>query len=119
MKHIYLLIVILVATLFVGCQNKKTNTTALQVEMQENPQGVSTMQPRFTWQITSDEPNTMQKSYQIHVATTSDDLKKEQNLLWDSGIKNSDKSHLITYDGKELATRGKYYWRIRYLAKRF
>jgi len=113
MKHIYLLIGILVATLFVGCQDKKSNTTALQVEMQENPQGLTTMQPRFSWQITSAEPNTMQESYQIQVATTSDDLKKEQNLIWDSGVKNSDQSHLITYNGKELTSRGKYYWRVK------
>ena len=113
MKHIYLLIGILVTTLFVGCQDKKSNTTALQVEMQENPQGLTTMQPRFSWQITSAEPNTMQESYQIQVATTSDDLKKEQNLIWDSGVKNSDQSHLITYNGKELTSRGKYYWRVK------
>jgi len=113
MKHIYLLIGILVATLFVGCQDKKSNTTALQVEMQENPQGLTTMQPRFSWQITSAEPNTMQESYQIQVATTSDDLKKKQNLIWDSGVKNSDQSHLITYNGKELTSRGKYYWRVK------
>ncbi len=113
MKQIYLLIGILVATFFVGCQVKKSNTTALQVEMQENPEGLTTMHPRFSWQVLSSEPNTMQESYQIQVATSAEDLKKEQNLLWDSGVKNSDQSHFITYDGKELASRGKYYWRVK------
>ncbi|MDD2474912.1 MAG: family 78 glycoside hydrolase catalytic domain [Dysgonamonadaceae bacterium] len=113
MKHFYLSIGVLAAILFVGCQGRKSNTISLQVEMQENPQGLTIMQPRFSWQITSDEQNTMQESYQIQVATTSEDLKKEQNLLWDSGLRNSDQSHLIPYDGNLLVSRGKYYWRVR------
>lgn len=113
MKHFYLLIGILVATLLIGCQAEKTNATSLKVEMQVNPQGLTTMQPRFSWQISSAEPNTMQESYQIQVAATHNDLKKGQNLLWDSGVKNSDQSHLIPYDGEQLASRGKYYWRVK------
>lgn len=98
MKHIYLLVGILIAALFVGCQVKNSNTTALKVEMQENPEGLTTMQPRFSWQILSSEPNIIQESYHIQVATSADDLKKEKNLLWDSGVKSSDQSHFITYD---------------------
>ena len=113
MKHIYLLVGILIAALFVRCQVKNSNTTALKVEMQENPEGLTTMQPRFSWQILSSEPNIIQESYHIQVATSADDLKKEKNLLWDSGVKSSDQSHFITYDGKELASRGKYYWRVK------
>ena len=60
--------------------------------MQENPQGIATQTPRFSWQITSDIPDVVQQSYCIQVAETKEDLEKEQNLLWDSGNVDSDLS---------------------------
>ena len=112
MKHL-LLIGMLISFLSAECKEDKSNTTYIQVEMQENTQGVATSQPRFSWKILSAEPNTLQKSYQIQVANSPEDIKKKQNLLWDSGTIVSEQSHLIPYNGKPLASKGKYYWRVK------
>ena len=113
MKHNYLLLAFLFIFLITGCQTDKSSTNFQQVEMQENPQGVSTVQPRFSWQITADVPNAIQDSYRVQVAANAEDLKKEKNLIWDSGVINSDQSHLIPYNGEQLLSRGKYYWRVK------
>ncbi|MFA6702481.1 MAG: family 78 glycoside hydrolase catalytic domain [Dysgonamonadaceae bacterium] len=113
MKHFTVLIAIFVLILFTGFDNQKSMTTALKVEMQENPQGIATLQPRFSWKISSTESDLKQISYQIQVASSSKDLKKGKNLLWDSGIVTSEQSHLISYNGDALKSKGKYYWRVR------
>jgi len=81
MKHLTLILAIFASILFSSFGNQKSITTALKVEMQENPQGIGTLQPRFSWKITSANPNLKQISYQIQVATSLNDLKKGENLL--------------------------------------
>lgn len=112
MKHITSLLVLFVI-LFTGCKTQLANTNSLLVEMQENPQGITAITPRFSWQIASNSPDLNQVAYRIQVASSSEDLKKERNLLWDSGVVNSDKSILIPYEGKALSAKGKYYWRVK------
>lgn len=113
MKHIYFLVLFLFTTLLAGCQGAKTEVVSLKVEMQENPEGLAVTNPRFSWQISSSVPDLIQQSYQIQVAPTEDDLKKGQNLLWDSGIIEGDLSVLIPYAGEDLLSRGSYYWRVK------
>ncbi|MDD2300704.1 MAG: alpha-L-rhamnosidase N-terminal domain-containing protein, partial [Fermentimonas sp.] len=96
-----------------GCENKEVKLTSLKVEMQENPVGIRTTAPRFSWQLTSLKPDLQQQSYQIQVAQSENDLTSEKNLLWDSGIVDDDNTILIPYKGEELNSRGKYYWRLK------
>ena len=96
-----------------GCENKEVKLTSLKVEMQENPVGIGTTAPRFSWQLTSLKPDLQQQSYQIQVAQSENDLTSEKNLLWDSGIVDDDNTILIPYKGEELNSRGKYYWRLK------
>ncbi|MDD4778077.1 MAG: family 78 glycoside hydrolase catalytic domain [Fermentimonas sp.] len=96
-----------------ACENKGVELTSFKVEMQENPVGVGTTAPRFSWQITSLKPDLKQQSYQIQVARSVKDLTNEENLIWDSGILADDNSILIPYEGEELKSREKYYWRLK------
>src|SRR5690554_26097 len=113
MKQTLSIILLMMLMLAAGCENEKIELSALKVEMQENPEGIATAHPRFSWQITSGTPDLMQQSYQIQVAQTEDNLKRERNLLWDSGIVESDLSVLIPYEGADLLSRGEYYWRVK------
>lgn len=113
MKNIYLLISILSVVIVAGCVKAQTEATSLRVEMQENPQGVAATHPRFSWQIRSALSDVVQLSYQIQVARSENELKKEQNLLWDSGIIESDLSVLIPYAGEALQSRNAYFWRVK------
>lgn len=85
----------------------------LLVEMKQNPVGVEVMNPRFSWQISSDTPDLLQKEYQIQVAETKSNLTEGKDLIWDSGIVKSDNSLLVPFAGKTLKSRSQYYWRVR------
>lgn len=118
MKNIYylngfLFVLFLLVLLLTGCEKAQTEIISMKVEMQENPNGVPTSHPRFSWQIKSELQDVMQISYQIQVACTKSDLIKEQNLLWDSGVIDSDLSVLIPYAGEELRSRKSYFWRVK------
>ncbi|WP_409568058.1 family 78 glycoside hydrolase catalytic domain [Proteiniphilum saccharofermentans] len=113
MKHIYFLIGFSLAILMAGCQGPIVKIDSLKVEMQENPQGLDTSTPRFSWQISSGEPDLQQEAWQIQVAGSEQDLAKEENLLWDSGTVTGDESVLIPYEGETLFPREIYYWRVK------
>ncbi len=113
MKHKTFIIGFLLMLCLAGCQSGQLQVVSLKVEMQENPQGVSTPSPRFSWQITSPGVDLRQQSYRIQVASSEEDLKKEKNLLWDSGIASGDESILIPYEGGKLSSGKAYYWRVK------
>lgn len=98
---------------FVGCHQTAVKAVSPKVEMQENPMGLETTSPRFSWQIASSKQDIQQESYQIQVALSEKDLKNEANLIWDSGVVPGNESVLIPYEGEDLASRGLYYWRVR------
>ena len=113
MKQLTLFIGILFVFFLAGCKSGQLKVTSLKIEMQENPQGVSTQNPRFSWQITSDQPDLVQQSYWIHVAQTADDLQQGKELVFDSKDVKSDQSILVPYGGKPLLSKGVYYWRVK------
>ncbi|HOM62905.1 MAG TPA: family 78 glycoside hydrolase catalytic domain [Dysgonamonadaceae bacterium] len=118
MKRIYLFISILFAIVMSACQGEKPTVASLKVEMQENPEGVVTTQPRFSWQITSYTPDLMQTAYQIQVASSEEDLMQGKNLLWDTKKVESDQSILIPYEGSELSSRQVCFWRVKVFTNR-
>lgn len=113
MKHIYFLIGITLAIFMAGYQGIAPKVHSLKVEMQENPLGISTASPRFSWQVSSSQHDLQQKSYQIQVAGSEKDLKQENNLLWDTGIIAANESLLIPFNGEALSSRKTYYWRVK------
>jgi alpha-L-rhamnosidase len=61
--------------------------------------------PYFSWVITSDEKNVMQTSYHITV-------KNMDEVMWDSGMVESDKSIFVEYSGKPLQSLSDYNWTV-------
>ena len=111
-KSIWLSLFIL---LLIGCEAGKNGSltfTEVTTEMQKNPEGVSEIHPRFSWQFTSDKQDVMQTDYQIEVAHSEKDLKSGSNLVWKSDRINSDQSLLIPYAGRPLESGKEYYWRV-------
>ncbi len=98
-----------------GCSGAGTEAemfAGLTTEMQENPEGVSALTPRFSWKLTSSEKDVMQTAYQIEVASSEKELKNNSGLLWNSGRIDSDQSVLVKYAGSKLQSGKKYYWRV-------
>ncbi len=101
--------------LLTGCTTNEPTSIAfvdLQTEMRENPEGLGMENPRFSWKLTSNKPDVMQKAYQIDVAISEKNLNAGSDLLWSSGRVESDLSVLIDYRGKPLESGTMYYWRV-------
>ncbi|WP_108821031.1 glycoside hydrolase family 78 protein [Dysgonomonas sp. Marseille-P4361] len=111
-KTIVLFLLILIIS---GCSvstEKAINLTDVRTEMYVNPEGVSSLHPRFSWKLTSNKTDVVQTAYQIEVASSEKDLKEGVSLVWNSGKVQSDKSILLSYDGPDLKSGQKYYWRV-------
>jgi alpha-L-rhamnosidase len=83
----------------------------LRCEYKVNPVGIDILQPRLSWQLSSEERGVMQSAYQIRVAESADALAASP--LWDSGKITSSESHLVAYRGPVLQSARRYYWQVR------
>lgn len=102
---------LIVAVLSFFTEISASTLTELRVEMQENPVGVGTLIPRFSWQISTRKGEVMQKAYQIMVAETEKGLKNASLAVWQSGKVYSDQSVLVKYAGKPLESGKRYFGR--------
>jgi alpha-L-rhamnosidase len=99
--------------LMTACKGTHIEVVFPKVEMQENPEGLATLNPRFSWQLASTMNDLVQQSYQIQVAASEDAFNKEEERIWDSGMVQDDQSVLIPYAGNELLSGETYYWRVK------
>ncbi|PGV53829.1 alpha-L-rhamnosidase [Bacillus sp. AFS037270] len=83
---------------------------ALTCEYQNNPLGIDIKRPRISWKIQSNRRGTMQRAYQIQVAVNHEDFTTS---LWDTGVITSDESIHIEYDGPDLHSRTRYFYRVK------
>ena len=80
----------------------------LTCEQQENPVGIDTQTPCFSWKIASQQRGFRQSAYRIQLFDTPDN-----NIpIWDSQKQLTDKSILIPYSGDRLDAAKTYYWRV-------
>ena len=76
------------------------------VEGREQPLGINTTTPSFSWQLQSKEQNVVQSNYRIVVAA-DEDLSE---LLWDSGWVADENSLYNTYAGTTALQAGQRYY---------
>lgn len=81
----------------------------LQIEYFTNPIGIDDPNPRLSWKIKSDNRNTNQVAYQIQVSKGAE----FSDVIWNTDWVESDQSIQVVYDGPELKSRNRYYWRVR------
>jgi alpha-L-rhamnosidase len=111
MKRITLL---LLAIIGLASCNDKLNVGIVNpnVEQQVYEQALSTAQPRFSWNYETTENEVIQQNYHIIVATTPENAQKGIGELWDSDVVSSNQMLYIPYEGKELKSRDKAYWKV-------
>ncbi|WP_433921048.1 glycoside hydrolase family 78 protein [Paenibacillus taichungensis] len=66
-----------------------------RIEYMQNPIGLDTKKPRFSWKIESTEQSVMQSAYRITV-------RQDLQSVWDSGKRVADTSVLVEYAGPGL-----------------
>ena len=75
----------------------------LRTEYLENPIGIDAANPRLSWILKSSRQNVMQDSYRV-LASSDPGFS---DILWDSGIVESQDSVRVRYQGKPLNTAQK------------
>jgi alpha-L-rhamnosidase len=110
MRRLLLVLFAAATTAVIGdAQDLRVDVTG--TEYQLNPVGIDVRTPRFSWRIVSNQRATMQRSYELRVA--SDVASLEGAPLWNSGKVNSDASILRPYGGPPLKSQTRYYWQVR------
>jgi len=118
MKIVKYIIVFLVLCILSNC-NLKTNTTIctndLKCEYKTNPLGIDNTAPRLSWKLTQENQVRGQKqiAYQILVASSLENLKKDNGDVWDSDRVASNQSVNVTYNGADLASAKQYFWKVK------
>lgn len=108
---VYLLISLLA---FKGCHDKESLVIYdLRCENLNNPLGINTVTPHFSWKIKSDKNGTRQKAYQLMIASDISKLEKDNPDYWNSGKMNSSSSLLVPYQGEKLKPGSVGYWKVR------
>ena len=87
--------------------------TSLKTEFLDNPLGLDTAKPRFSWIVADPAEGARQTAYQLQASSLEEKLTKGEADLWDSGKITSDQSHLVEYAGKPLASRQQAWWRVK------
>lgn len=82
----------------------------LMVNYRRNPLGIDDPHPRLSWQIEAETRGFVQSAYQIQVACDPDFAA---DPVWDSGKLNSEFNVHIEYQGPDLQSRIRYYFRVR------
>ena len=85
----------------------------LNTEGRDTLRGSDVLKPRLSWKINSSERDVLQKAYQVLVASTPDNLKKEIGDIWDSKSIETDNSLNIQFDGKPLTSYQSCYWKVK------
>jgi len=87
--------------------------TDLRCEYRVNPLGIDVMKPRLSWIMKSNQRGQMQSAYQVLVADSEEKLRRNQGGLWNSGKVESGQNHQVVYDGEDLKSRMRCYWKVR------
>ncbi|MES2476369.1 MAG: family 78 glycoside hydrolase catalytic domain [Verrucomicrobiota bacterium] len=88
-------------------------TVNLRCEHLENPLGIDATQPRLSWRVESLDRGSRQSAWQVLVSSDPKLLEQDKGDLWDSGKVEGDSTSLIPYQGKELNSRSRCYWKVR------
>lgn len=97
---------LLFAMLIAFASNAQVSIERTFTENQQDPISVDSKTPRFTWVISSMQPNALQTAYEINVFNG----KKK---VWASGKQQSEQSVLIDYQGTPLESDTKYTWQLK------
>ncbi|MEO7991694.1 MAG: family 78 glycoside hydrolase catalytic domain [Chryseolinea sp.] len=86
--------------------------TSLTCEYKSNPLGIDVAHPRFSWQFILEGKDQHQSAYEIIVSDNISDVNSGKGSQWNSAIPSTRNTH-IEYNGKELQSFIKYFWRVR------
>jgi alpha-L-rhamnosidase len=93
-------------------KNPYLKVTDLRSEYEKNPIGID-LPPLLSWRLETDQRGVLQTAYQVIVSSSLEELTIDNGDIWDSGKVSSSKSAGIPYNGKNLTSRQRYYWKVK------
>lgn len=89
--------------------------TAINLKTEDlvKPTGLTTPNPLLSWELKLPTKTTKQSGYQIIVASSEANLKKNLGDIWDTKKVVSNQTSLFEYKGKTLETNKKYFWKVK------
>lgn len=113
-NNIYFIYLLLLAVLPVHSRNTSLfSVYEITCEQQIEPSGIGSKSPRFGWKVACQQRGYRQSAYRILVADTEDALTADKGTVWDSGTFLSSNSVLVPFQGKELHSATRYYWKVK------
>lgn len=109
----YLFALFLLLTLF-SCDTENEKIKPFDLTVNEgfsNPIGFYNNNPSFSWKLPTQVQS--QFAYSIVVASSTD-LLPDNADLWQSGKIETDQSIFVKYQGKELNSRQKVFWQVKF-----
>ncbi|MGN7188607.1 family 78 glycoside hydrolase catalytic domain [Microbacterium enclense] len=91
------------------------NTVELHVRTDDmvDPLGIGNRTPVFSWQLGgSIDPGVTQRSYELRVASTAENLSAGRADLWAPGVIES-AGQRVAYAGSALTSRARIFWQVR------
>jgi len=85
----------------------------LSCEYLVDPLGIDVAKPRLSWLLTPGPRGRRQSAYQILVASSLENLRKDRGDLWNPGKVPSGQSTFVTYDGRPLQSGTRCFWKVR------
>jgi alpha-L-rhamnosidase len=85
----------------------------LRTNALDNPLGIDTPHPTFSWRSDATRANWMQSAYEVLVVTDPASLNSDKPDTWDSGRMTSSESVDIAYAGPSLKPQRRYFWAVR------
>ena len=82
----------------------------LKCEYLTSPIGIQNKTPRFSWKLNNS--NSMQIKYRILVSDSLEDIESDRGNMWDSGTVEENNSWCVEYQGRELQSKTKYFWKL-------
>ena len=81
-------------------------------EYRDEPLGINTLTPRFSWQISARDRGFLQSAYELIVGDDRAAVAAGRGNLWRVKTKGAESLH-IPYAGKALESGTEYYWSVR------
>lgn len=112
MKPVILFLFFAFALFSCSTESEDVTVENLKSEYLENPVGIDSKNPRFTWQLITDEPGVLQLAYHILVGNDSLDVENGKGESWNSGEIKSGTIPAV-YSGTELQPFTRYFWKVK------
>ena len=89
-----------------------TSIVNLRCEYRVQPLGIDVIKPRLSWEMQTERRGARQTAYRILAASQPERLTADNADVWDSGKIESDQSVHVAYQGADLQSRQRVYWRV-------